>query len=191
MVAIGYSLNDIASSHNGENGENKDEEETEQGKQRKDDDPGFVMGTMTITVQLPMEWFQQKQMKHDKLAQPEWRDPADYVLDRGKKYGISKLRIPAVAKLQTDYNAAIPAPTTFGEHMVFLDIVPGIKQMPQGTSRPGGCHMRICSGKPQLDTGIPCLVPAAEPDSSPMLNKKPVEPDSFDKYLEPPQQITI
>jgi hypothetical protein len=58
-------------------------------------------------------------------------------------------------------------------------IGPGILQMPQWTSRPGSSHMRLSSGKPQFDIGIPGLAPAGEVDSSPMLNKKLVGLVSF------------
>jgi hypothetical protein len=52
VVAIGASLSDLASSNDGEDGEDED-----------DDESGWVMGTITITVQQPMMRFRQKQMK--------------------------------------------------------------------------------------------------------------------------------
>ena len=55
-------------------------------------------------------------------------------------YGTTKLNVPAVVKLHMDDDAANPAPTTFGELTESLDIIPGISQMPQGTSRPGTCQ---------------------------------------------------
>jgi len=70
LVAIGDRLSDLASSDDGEDGEHEDEEETEQGKLSDDDKPGWVMGTITNTVQQRMESFQQKQMKIDELTQP-------------------------------------------------------------------------------------------------------------------------
>jgi len=134
MVAIGDSLSDIASSDEGEDEEDQDKEETKQGKPSKDDKPGWVMGTITKTVQQRMKRFRQKQMKLDKLAQLGWEDEADYFCERDKKYGTPELMVPAVVQLQTDDNASAPAPTTFGEHMEFLQIVPEILPMPQGTS---------------------------------------------------------
>jgi len=65
MVAIGDSLSDVASSHNGGDGEDEDDGETEQGKLSEDDEPGWVKGTITITVQQRMERYRQKQMKID------------------------------------------------------------------------------------------------------------------------------
>jgi len=70
MVAIRDSLSDLASSDDGEDGEDEDDEETKQGKLSKDDEAGWVMGTITKTVQQRMERFQQKQMKLDELTQP-------------------------------------------------------------------------------------------------------------------------
>ena len=60
-----------------------------------------------------------------------------------------------------------------------LDIVPGISQMPQGTSRPGSSHIRLGSVKPQSNTTISGLEPATEPDTLRLLKVKPVEPVSF------------
>jgi len=69
--------------------------------------------------------------------------------------------------------------TTFGELVECLDIVPGMSQMPHGTSRSGSSNMRLRSGKPQSDTCIPSVVPAIQMNSSPMLIVKPAEPISF------------
>jgi hypothetical protein len=55
LVAIGNSLSDLASSDHGEDREDEDNEETEQGKLSEDDETGWVMGTITKTVQQCME----------------------------------------------------------------------------------------------------------------------------------------
>jgi len=125
MVAIADSLSDLASSDDGEDGE-IEEEETEQGKQSEDDEPSWVMGTITKTVQQRMEKFRQKQMKLDELTQPRWEDAADYFREKDKVYGTSELMVAAVVQPQTDDDAAVPSPTTFGELMECLEIVPGI-----------------------------------------------------------------
>jgi len=96
MVATGVSLSDIASFNDGEDGELKNEEDTEQGKLSEDDERGWVTGTISNIVPQHMEEFQQNQMKLDKLTQPEWGDPADYLRDRDKEYSSSKLRVPVV-----------------------------------------------------------------------------------------------
>jgi len=179
LVAIGDSLSDLASSNNGEDGEEEDDEETEQGNLSKDDEPGWVMGTITKTVQQRMERFRQKQMMLDELTQRGWEDAADDFRERDKKYGSTELRVPAVVQPQTMNDAPAPLPATFGELMESLDIVPGISQRPQGTSRPGSSHIRLGSVKPQSQSSIPSGEPAAEPDSSMLLKAKPVEPVSF------------
>jgi len=87
-------------------------------------------------------------MKLDKLTEPGWGDAADYFRERDKKYGTSELNVPAIIKSQRDHVAAAPSPTTFGELLGTLDIIPGISLMRQCTSRPGSSHMRIGSGIP-------------------------------------------
>jgi hypothetical protein len=77
LVAIGDSLSDLARSDNGEDGEDEDDEKTEQGKLRKDDKHGWVMGTITNTVQQHMKRFRQKRLKLNELTQPGWEDAAD------------------------------------------------------------------------------------------------------------------
>jgi len=133
LVAIRDSLSDLASSNDGENGEDEHDEETEQGKLSKDDEPGWVMGTITKTVQQRMKRFRQKQMKLDELTQPGWEDAAEYFREQDKTYSTSELRVPAVVQPQTNNDAPTPPPTTFGESMESLDIVPGISQRPQET----------------------------------------------------------
>jgi len=117
LVTIGDSLSDLASSDEGEDGENEDDDDTEQGKLSEDDEPGWVMGTITKMVHQRMESFRQKQMKLDELSQPGWEDAADYFRERDKKYGMFELMVPAVVQLQTNDDAPAPPPTIFGELM--------------------------------------------------------------------------
>ena len=179
LVAIGDSLSDLASSDHGEDGKQEDDEETEQGNLNEDDEPGWVMGTITKTVQQRMERFRQKQMKLDELTHLGWEDAADYFCERDKKYGTTKLRVPAVVQPHTMDDALAPPPATFGELMEILDIVPGISERPQVTSRRGSSHIRQGSVKPQSQSTIPSGDPAAEPDWSMLLKGKPVKPVSF------------
>ena len=125
-------------------------------------------------------------MKLDELTQPGWEDAADYFRERDKKYGTAELRVPVVVQPQTDDDASAPPPTTFGELMERLDIVPGISQMPQRTSRPGSSHIWLGSVKLQSITSISGLEPTAEPDKSPFLQAKPVEPVSCYLCIKPP-----
>jgi len=197
LVAIGDSLSDLASSDDEEDGEDKDDEESEPGKLSKDDEPGWVMGTITKTIQQRMERFPQKQMKLDELTQPGWEDPADYFRERDMMHGTFKLRVPTIVQLQTNDVAPAPPPTTFRELMDSVDIVSGISQRLQGTSRPGSSHIRLGSVKPQSKSTIPNGEPAAEPDSSMLLKAKPVqpvssvEPVSFYPCIGPPANYHI
>jgi hypothetical protein len=126
-----------------------------------------------------MESFRNKQLRLDELMQPGWVDAADYFRQRDMKYGTTELKIPAVRKPQEDSTAATPSPTTFGELMQALDIVPGQSQMPQVTSQQGSSQMRLDSEKPQPGNRIVPPMPTAVPDSSPIEIAKPVQPVSF------------
>jgi hypothetical protein len=87
-------------------------------------------------VQQHMERFQQKQMKLDELTQLGWEDAAYFTPDREKMYNTSELMVLAGVQTQTDDDTPAPAPTTFGELMACLDIVPRMLPLLQGTSRP-------------------------------------------------------
>jgi len=126
MVAIGDSLSDLESSDDGEDEDDEDDKETEQGKLSDDDEPGWVMGTISTVVQQHMERFRQKQMKLDALTQPGWGDAADYFCPSDKKYARSEFTVPALVIPQTDDDAVAPAPRTFGEPMDCLDLVPRV-----------------------------------------------------------------
>jgi len=142
MAAIRDSLSHIASSNDAEDGKHEDEK-TEQGKLSEDDEPSWVMGTISKMVQQRMESFRQKQMKVDELTQPGWEDAADYICESDKKYGTAELRVLVVVQPQTDDDASAPPPTTFGEIIERRDIVHGISQRPQGASRPGSSGIRL------------------------------------------------
>jgi len=174
LVAIGDSLSDLASSDHGEDGEDEDDEETDQGKLSEDDEPGWVMGTITKTVQQHMQRFRKKLMNLDELTQPGWEDAADSFRERHKKYSGFELRVPTVVEPQTNDDAPAPPPTTFGEVMQSPDIIRGKLQRPQGTSRQGSSHISLGSVKPQSKLSIQSVEPAAEPNLSTLLKAKPV-----------------
>jgi len=125
LNAIGDSLSDLASSDDEQDGAEKedDEEDSELGNHSDDDEPGWVMGTITKTVQHRMESFRQKQMRLDELAQPGWGDAANYCRERDMRYGTAELMVPAVVKPQIDSTTATPSPITVGEHMQTPEIV--------------------------------------------------------------------
>jgi hypothetical protein len=135
LNAIGDSLSDLASSDDEEDAEHEQEDvNTEQGKMTEYDEPGWVMDTISKTVQRRMEMFCQRQMKLDKLTQPGWGDAANHFRESDKKYRTSQLKVTAVINSQTDQVSAAPPPTTFGELFETLHKVPGISAMPQSTS---------------------------------------------------------
>ena len=125
-----------------------------------------------------MERVRQKQMKLNGLSGPGWEDAANYIHERDKKYGTFEIRDPAVIHPRMHDDAPAPPPRTIGELMESLEIVPGILQTLHRTSRPGSSHTRLGSVKPQSKSSIPSSEPAAEPDSSTLLNAKPIEPVS-------------
>ena len=65
LNAIGDSLSDLASSEHEEDVEDEDddEEDTVHGKLSDDDEPGWVIGTISKTVQHRMESFRQMQLR--------------------------------------------------------------------------------------------------------------------------------
>jgi hypothetical protein len=181
LNAIGDSLSDFASSDNEQDGEDEedDEEDTELGKLSDDDEPGWVMSTITKTVQHRMESFEQKQMRLDELTQPGWGDAASYFRERDMRYGTAELKVPAVVKPQMHSTTATPSPITVGEHIQTPEIVRGQSNMPAVTSRPASSQMRLGSEKPQTHKFTPRLSPSMATDSMPIQDAKPVEPVSF------------
>ena len=98
------------------------------------------------------------------------------------------MRVPAVVQLQTKNDPPPHPPTTFAGLMESLHSVPGIAQ---GTAQPGSIYIRLGSVKPQSKLSIPSGEPAAEPDSSPLLKAKPVEPVTFYPCIWPPADYDI
>jgi hypothetical protein len=82
------SLSDLASSNDDQHGDDvdDDEEHTDLGKLSDDDEPGWVMGTITKMVECSMVSFRQKQIRLEELTQPGWEDAANYIRERDKKY---------------------------------------------------------------------------------------------------------
>jgi len=116
LNVIGDGQSYLASSEEEEHGddEDDDEEDSELGMLREDDEPGWVMGTISKTVQHSMKSFRQQQMRLDKLTQLGWGDAADYFREWDRKYRSTELKVLEVVKPQTDTTAATPLQTTFG-----------------------------------------------------------------------------
>jgi hypothetical protein len=68
IVPIGNSLSELVSSDHGDDGEDEADEETEQGQLSEDDNPSWVMGTITKTAQQCTEWFWHMQMTLEELT---------------------------------------------------------------------------------------------------------------------------
>jgi len=168
LNAIGDSLSDLASSQDEEDGEDKDDdgEDTGQGKLSDDDEAGWVMGTISKAVQHHRESYRQKKTRLDELTQLGWGDMADHFRQRDIKHGTTELKVPADGKPQTVSTGATPWPTTFGELMEAIDIVPGQSQIPQVTSPQGSSQMRLCSEKPQAENHMVPPMPTTVPDLS-------------------------
>jgi hypothetical protein len=81
----------------------------------EDDEPRWVLGTVSITVKQPMERFRQNKMNLNELTPPGWGDAADTFRERDEKYGSTELVFAAVGKPHRDDEAANPAPTTLRE----------------------------------------------------------------------------
>jgi len=181
LNAIRDSLGDLRSAENEEDGEDEvdNEEDTELGKLSKDDEPGQVMGTISKTVRHRMESFWQKQLRVDELTQPGWGEVAHYFTQRDVMYGLTEFKVPAVVKPKTDTTAATPSPTTSGEHIQIVDIVPVKSKMPQVMSRHGSSQMRLGSVNPLPGNHIPSLMPHAVTNSSQKEIAMPVQPLSI------------
>jgi len=123
-----------------------------------------------------MESFWQKQMRFDELRQPGWGDAANYFCERDMKFGTAELKIPAVLQAQTDTTAATPSPTTFGEVIKVLDIVPGQSHMRPATSQLGRRQMGLGLEKPRADNHIVSSMPNAVPNSLQREIVTPVQP---------------
>jgi len=193
LNAIGDSLSDLARSDDGEDGEDKagDEEDHPGGRLSEDDQPGWVMGTISNTVKHSMECFRNKQIKLDELTQLGWGDAADYFRGKDKKYVCTESKFPAVVQPETADDAASSVLTTFSEPLGTLDSVPGKLQMPQVTSRPGSSHMSLSSGNLQTHEHIMSLPPAQMPNRSQIQQSNPVEPLSFNSCILRPKLFTI
>jgi hypothetical protein len=98
-------------------------------------------------------------MKLNELTQPELANAAEYFGERDKKYSTSALRILAVVQEQTDDNAGTAVPTTIGELLECLNIVPRLLQIPHGTSLPRSSDGWLGPVKQQSNTSIPGLEP--------------------------------
>jgi hypothetical protein len=135
LFAFRDSLSDLASSDDEDDGEDEDDEATEQGKLREDDEPGWVMGTISKTGKQRMEHFRQIQIMLDELTQPGCGDAADNFCERHTTYRMAASIVLPLFKQQIEQVVAKPALLAEREHVVTFNIIPGILPMPPGTSQ--------------------------------------------------------
>jgi len=168
LNAIGDSLSNLGCSQDEVDGEDEDVDgdDTGHGKLSEDDELGWVMGTISTTIQHHIQSVQQKHIRLDELTQPGWRDAADHFRVRDMNYGTTELRVPAVGKPKTDSTAATPSLTTCGEHMQPRDIAPAQSQMPHVMSPHGSSQMMRGSEKHHLGNYQLPLKHSAVPDLS-------------------------
>jgi len=98
LTAMRYWLSELHISDNEEDVENQDDDDgdTELGKLSEDDEPGLVMGILSILVHYWMEGFRQKLMKPEELTLLGWGDAADNFGKRDRTYRKAELRVAVV-----------------------------------------------------------------------------------------------
>jgi hypothetical protein len=112
LTTIRDSLSDLACSDHEQDEEHEedDEDDSELNKLSDDDEPGWVMDTISKAIQHRMESFRPKQMRIDELTQPGWGEAANYIHARCIKYGTAEFKVPAVVQPQIDTTGATPSP---------------------------------------------------------------------------------
>jgi hypothetical protein len=106
------------------------------------------------------------------------------------QYSPTGLIVQAVIQPETaDVDAGL-APTRSVKLVKCLHTVPGMSQMPDGTSQPVNSHNKLFSVKPQWKTSRYSLAPALQHDLTHIQYSKHVELVSFDCCISLPQRIT-
>ena len=104
LNAIRDSLSDLETSNNEVDGDDKDyyEQDSDLGNLNEDEEPGWVMGTISKMLQQCLNIFQQKQIRPDKLMKLGWGDIAEHFRERDMIYGTARLWCAVVIDPQTD-----------------------------------------------------------------------------------------
>ena len=105
--------------------------------------------------------------------------------ERDKMQGPTELKFLAVVTLHECDDTTNPKAATFGELMGSLHIIPGILQMPVGTSRPSSGYMKLRPLRHQSHTGRASTSPDKKPCQSPIPKEKPIEPRSLYNWISP------
>ena len=103
----------------------------------------------------------------------------------------TKWKVLAVSNVQTHEVAAAPAPTTFGDVMESLGILPGELRVTHVTSRPRSSHMQLGSGMPHTYPRILSCLPDKVLNSSPTKSMKCVILMSIYSRIVPLKLISI
>jgi len=90
------------------------EKDTGHGMLSEYDEPGWVIGTISITLKHCMDSIQQKHQRPDEMTRPGWVDVVNSFSEGDIQYGMTELDVPAAGKLQLDTNAPTPAPIKCG-----------------------------------------------------------------------------
>jgi hypothetical protein len=191
MIAIGHSVSDVGSSDDKEHGDDTDEKDTELGKRSDDDEPGWVVGTISQMVWQRVQKFRQKYMTLDCFTPPGWWDADNYIHEGDMEYCTADLKVPAVISLETDEVAAALAPTTFGELLESLSIIQRKLLMLHGTSRPGSRHISVCSANPHSNKRILSHFPDTNLHLSPSKKMKTLDGESIYPSRLPSELVTI
>jgi len=176
---IGDSLSNLAWFKDAEDGDDDDDDKEDPllDQLSEDDEPSWVMGTISKMVQHRLKGIWTYQRNVDGLTHPRSRDAADSFCERDMMYGMIQLRVTGVVQTWPAEDASPSGPTKVGEPMEPPESVPGILQIPRLTSQPGCSHMRGGSRKPHTCKCIPSLLLDGMTDSSPIEKSKPVEPE--------------
>jgi len=132
--------------------------------------PERVMGKVCNKEQHCQESFWEIILRFEKRTHPGMRDTTDFFGERDRKYELAELMVLAVVKRQTDTTTATPSLTPFAVLMQTLDLIPVQSQIPQRTSQPGSCLMRLGSEEPESYKGIASQLPDEVANSPPIEN---------------------
>jgi len=126
LNAIRESLSGLPCLYNEEVTEDEEDNMEDLGlsKLGDDDEPGWVMGTISRPDQHYIESYLQNLIQLDELTTPEWGEASNYCLERYMRFSMANCKVPRVIHVQTDDYAADSAFRALGELLETVDIVP-------------------------------------------------------------------
>lgn len=182
LIAIEACLSNLAILDDKEDVDVKadDRNGSELGKLSENDEPGWVMGTLSKEVPQSMETYLVMEIWHDELTQLRWWDMADYFPYRDMKCWMAALKLLPIVISLADKVAATPGTTKFVKLIVTVDNVPGKSQMLDGHPHQGCSHTMLGFPKPQSDKQIMSRLPDA---ASNLLSIKQLKPSETHQCL--------